>query len=265
MATIHTKIPSEEMLRLATPRENRGRVSIGMDDKVGEYFYISLDKLIPFKNQARIHFDKTELDNLAHSISEYGVRQPLTVIRSPEYEGKFEIVSGERRARAAGLIGLDSVPCIIMTDYTKAEAVALIENIHRADLHPVELAKAYKSLCDNRTFSSKEEVANSLGVSRSSFYEALKVLELPAEVQQGLINNNIKSRDKIRLLLKSAHPVDTLTNMLTPVKKSNTSFSVLKIGMKDGNFSVSKGKINALSATNKETLKTILKDILECI
>ena len=91
------------------------------------------------------------------------------------------------------------------------------------------------------------------------------MLELPAEVQQGLIDNNVKSRDKIRLLLKSSNPIDTLTKMIAPVKKSNSAFSVLKIGMKDGNFSVSKGKINALSDINKETLKTILKDVLESI
>ena len=265
MATIRIKAPSEEMLRLATPRENRGRASIGMDDRVREYFYISLDKLIPFKNQARSYFNKVELDNLAHSIREYGIRQPLTVIRSPEYEGKFEIVSGERRARAAGLVGLDSVPCIIMTDYSRAEAVAIIENIHRADLHPVELAKAYKSLSDNGTFSSKEEVANSLGVSRSSFYEALKVLELPKDVQQGLIDNNVRSRDKIRLLLKSSAPADTLRRMLNPVRRSRASSSILKIEIKDGNFTIQKDALTKLSPTEREKLKGLLLQLLETL
>ncbi len=265
MATIHIKAPSEEMLRLATPSENRGRASIGMDDRVGEYFYISLDKLIPFKNQARTYFNKTELDNLAHSISEYGIRQPLTVIKSPEYDGKFEIVSGERRARAAGLVGLDSVPCIIMSDYSRAEAVAIIENIHRSDLHPVELAKAYKSLADNGTFSSKEEVANSLGVSRSSFYEALKVLELPENVQQGLIDNNVRSRDKIRLLLKSSEPADTLKKMLNPVRRSRNSSSVLKIEKKDGNFAVQQNAFKKLTSSEREKLKDILIKLLETL
>ena len=137
---------------------------------------------------------------VAISIKEYGIRQPLTVVNSIEYEGKFEIVSGECRVRAANLIGLDSVTCIIISDYSKAESIAIIENIHRSDLHPVELAKAYNSLLQNNSYSSGVEVAASFGVSKSAFYEALQILKLPEVVQQSLIENRIRSREKIRLL-----------------------------------------------------------------
>lgn len=265
MAQINLREPSKEMMKLATPSENQGRVSIGMEESVGEYFFINLEKLIPFKNQARRHFDKEELDNLALSIIEYGIRQPLTVVKSPEQDGKFEIVSGERRAKAASNAGLTTVPCIIIQDYSKAESIALIENIHRADLHPVELAKAYNSLMQNGNFSSGEEIANSLGINKSSFYETLKILKLPETLQQALIEHGIKSRDKLRSLLRSADPETTFERMIHPTDKSGYCRTVIKIGMENGKFSVQKGIIDNLKHVDKNALRDILNEIVESL
>lgn len=265
MAQINLREPSEEMMKLATPSENKGRMSIGMEESVGEYFFINLEKLIPFKNQARRHFDKEELDNLALSIMEYGIRQPLTVVKSPDHEDKFEIVSGERRAKAASSAGLTTVPCIIIQDYSKAESIALIENIHRSDLHPVELARAYNSLMNNGNFSSGEEVANSLGINKSSFYETLKILKLPETIQQALIDNGIKSREKLRSLLKSPNPEAAFERMIHPANKSGYCRTVIKIGMENGEFSVQRGIIDGLSQVDKNALKEILSGVIESL
>ena len=224
-------------------------------------FFISLDKLIPFKKQARRYFDKKELDELALSIIECGVRQPLTVVRSPEDDDKYEIVSGERRAKAAKLAGLNSVPCIILSDYSKAETIAVIENIHRSDLHPVELAKAYSSLLDNGNFSSGEEVANSLGINKSSFYETMQILELPETVQQALIDNGIKSREKMRRLLKSSDPEDTLAKMLHSGIGTSRYRSVIKVGIKGGHPLLQQKNVDNLDDNEKASLKSLLLDI----
>lgn len=261
MVRINFKSPSEDMMRLAMPSDKAGRFSVGMEKSVGEYFFISLDKLIPFKKQARRHFDKKELDELALSIIECGVRQPLTVVRSPEDGDKYEIVSGERRAKAAKLAGLNSVPCIILSDYAKAETIAVIENIHRSDLHPVELAKAYRSLLDNGNFSSGEEVANSLGINKSSFYETMQILELPEIVQQALIDNGIKSREKMRRLLKSSDPEDTLEKMLHSRSGSSRYRSVIKVGIKGGHPLLQQKNIDNLDDNEKSALKNLLLDI----
>lgn len=263
MGTIRIKEPPKEMLDMAMSRTGIGRSSIGMENSIGEYFYINLDKLIPFKNQARQSFDDDKIKGLAISIKEYGIRQPLTVVKSVENEGKFEIVSGECRVRAAKLIGLDSVPCIIIPDYSKAESIAIIENIHRSDLHPVELAKAYNSLLQKGSYSSGTEVAASLGVSKSAFYEVLQILKLPETVQQLLIKNGIKSREKIRLLLKSQTPLETLNNMINPKERSGYCRSILRIGMEKGEFLVQKDNLSKLGDFDKKRLKEILNEIFE--
>lgn len=102
----------------------RMRSSVYTDDYVGEYYHIPAAKLIPFKKQARRVFSKESLESLASTIQAHGIRQPLTVVVSLE-EGKYEIVSGERRYRAALLAGKTSMPCIILPDYKKASEIAL--------------------------------------------------------------------------------------------------------------------------------------------
>jgi len=131
---------------------NKTRSSIYTENFKGEFYNISVDKLIPFKNQARKIFDEKSMLNLAKTIKEHGIRQPLTVIPSDIREGCYEVISGERRLRAAKSIGMEKVPCIIIHDMLKAEEIALIENIQREDLHPVELLKAFSNLLHNNSW-----------------------------------------------------------------------------------------------------------------
>ena len=134
------------------------RVSVLNDTQRSEITYLSIEKLLPYRNQARTIFNEEELNALASTIKEHGIRQPLTVLRvaTEEDDVAFEVVSGERRLRAAKIASLSKVPCIIIDDHQKAEEIALIENIQRQDLHPVELARSLKLLTEHRGWGSQK-------------------------------------------------------------------------------------------------------------
>jgi ParB family chromosome partitioning protein len=256
---------SASLVKMAAPNsdDSTGRKSVGMEEAVGEYFYIKLDNLIPFKNQAREFFDQEELNLLAESIKRYGIRQPLTVVKSLEKENIFEIISGERRAKAAKIALLDKVPCIILKNYREAEIAAVIENIHRADLHPVELAKAYNSLLENGTFNSANELYRALGVNRSKGYETLKILELPENIRRTLMEKDIRNRNQIRMLVKSKNPQECLNKLLRNESKRNSS--IMRIVAKDGIFQVQKNAIAELNTEEMKELKNILEEIINIL
>ena len=134
------------------------------------------------KNQPRKNFDAEAISELAASIKIHGVIQPLIV--RPSGDGFYVIVAGERRYRAAKEAGLTEVP-VIITELTSAEAaeVALIENIQRTDLNPVEVAEAYKTLVDDFSLT-QQQLADRLGKPRSSIANALRLLDLPEAVKK---------------------------------------------------------------------------------
>lgn len=264
MGNVKYKKASDPFIKMAAPNQDQltGRKSIGMENAVGEFFYINLEKLIPFKNQAREIFNQEELELLAESIRSFGIRQPLTIVKSPNEDCKFEIISGERRAKAAKIAGLEKVPCMVLDSYKEAETIAIIENLHRSDLHPVELAKAYNSLLEQGSFSSANDLYNALGVNRSAGYEILKILELPQEVQQFLLKNNIRNRDKIRSLLKSKNPLENFSNIGEKEKKQT---SVMRIFSKGGEFVVQKQAIAKLNNDEKKKLKELLRELVNLL
>lgn len=143
---------------------------------------VNLKDLSARKDQPRKDFDVGELQILADSIREHGILQPL-LVRENEYEpGKYEIVAGERRYRAAGMAGLDEVPVYIMTgDDLEVAKVSLIENVQRKDLNPVEEALAYKMLIE-RFGLTQEQVASQAGKNRSTITNMLRLLDLPEPV-----------------------------------------------------------------------------------
>jgi len=157
----------------------------------GSVVQLAIDRLVANPGQPRKNFDATELRELADSISEHGIIQPI--IAADAGDGKYIIIAGERRTRAARLAGLKEVPVIIRkyTDQKRLE-VSLIENIQRTDLNPIEEAAAYKNLMD---FShlSQEELSVRVGKNRSTIANALRLLKLPAEVQKSLENGGISS------------------------------------------------------------------------
>ncbi|HEX4871661.1 MAG TPA: ParB/RepB/Spo0J family partition protein [Nevskiaceae bacterium] len=150
---------------------------------------LAVGLLSPGKHQPRRHFDEAALAELAASIAAQGVVQPIVV--RPQGEGRYEIVAGERRWRAAQQAGLSTVPAVIRSlDERGAMAVALVENIQRADLNALEEAEALKKLIDECGLTH-EQAATAVGRSRVSVTNLLRVMELHPEVQQWLRENRL--------------------------------------------------------------------------
>jgi len=164
---------------------------------------LSVDAIIPNPRQPRSRFEPTALQELADSIREHGVLQPLIV--SQDENGIYTLIAGERRLQASRLAGLSEVPVIIRqtTDQQKLEW-ALIENIQRADLNALEEALAYQQLVDEFKLSH-EEIASRVGKSRAAVSNTLRLLKLPASIQQLVVEERI-SEGHARALLALASP-----------------------------------------------------------
>ena len=145
------------------------------------YQMLPLHKVEPNPDQPRQDFDEEELQQLADSIAVHGVIQPLTVRQLPS--GYYQIIAGERRWRASRLAGLYEVPAVVIeADDKKATELALIENLQRSDLNPVEEALGYQTLMSDYGMT-QEETAKSVGKSRPAVANALRLLQLCPEAQ----------------------------------------------------------------------------------
>ena len=145
---------------------------------------IAIDLIKPNPDQPRINFDEEALEELATSIRELGIIQPLT-LRSAE-AGTYMIISGERRYRAAKLAGLDTVPAYVRTaNDSELTEMALIENIQREDLNAIEIALTFRKLIDQYNLT-QERLSERIGKKRATIANFLRLLKLPAEVQLGL-------------------------------------------------------------------------------
>lgn len=261
MTNIKYKIPSKKFEKMSASSKNNvsGRSSDNVNSSIKEYYLISLDSLKPYSKQSRKNFSEEELKSLAESIKNYGIRQPLSVIRCEKNPGTFEIVSGERRARAAKLIGIDKVPCIVINDIYNAEAIAVIENIQRKDLHPVELARAYAFLKDTGKFRDLKDMWKALGVNETSGYEILSILKLPILVQERLLNYQI-TRQQLRQILKSEDPKTVLETFIKGRK--GITKSVVRINIANNDFSIQKNAIKKLNAEQRKKLKQLLENLI---
>ena len=164
--------------------------------------WLEPDQIAPGAMQPRVRFPEAELQELAQSMGEYGVLNPLTVRRRG---GAFELIAGERRLRAARLAGLTEVPCIVLeVDLEQASLIALVENLQRRDLDFVEQARGIAQLI--RMFGLRqEECARRLGKSQSAIANKLRLLRLPEDVLMGLRNASLTERHG-RALLRLESP-----------------------------------------------------------
>ncbi len=158
---------------------------------------IPIEDILPNRFQPRLNFDDSALKELAASIKEHGIIQPLVVRRLGE---KYEIIAGERRYKAAKMAGLTSVPAIVssITDNQSAE-VAIIENVQRKDLSSIEEAKSYKMLLD-KGYLTQDELAKKMGLSQSAISNKLRLLSLSNKVQEALMVGKISERHARSLL-----------------------------------------------------------------
>jgi ParB family chromosome partitioning protein len=167
-----------------------------LDEGEGHFFQCPIETISPNPNQPRQRFSPLELDEMAASVREKGVITPLLVSRQGD---GYQLIAGERRWRAAQKAGLDRVP-VVVREVTPVEALelALIENIHRTDLNPIEEAAAYNSLLE-QTGVTQEELAKRLGKERSSVTNLLRLLRLPPGIQEDVMDGRL-SMGHARLL-----------------------------------------------------------------
>jgi ParB family chromosome partitioning protein len=182
------------------------------------YQLLPVYKVEPNPNQPRKDFDETELAALADSIAEHGIIQPLTVRELPS--GYFQIIAGERRWRAARIANLSEVPAVVLeADDQKVTELALIENLQRQDLNPVEEALGYRSLMEEYGMT-QEEAAARVGKSRPAVANALRLLNLSEEVLE-----------KVRQGLLSAGHARALLSLKSEKKQLSAAQKIMALGL----------------------------------
>jgi len=185
----------------------------------GNVFSCALERIVPQRGQPRQHFDNARLDELASSIKEHGLLEPLVVRRRGE--GDFEIIAGERRWRAAQRAGLREV-MVVVHDVSARDAyeLALIENVQREDLDPIEFAEALERLLREHGYT-QERLAERVGKDRSSIANALRLLKLPKSVRERVVTGEL-SEGHARALL-GAPGDDVLADLADKVVKGHLS------------------------------------------
>ena len=214
----------------------RGLDAIFLDNTLAEETVNSEEKVVklkislvdPKRDQPRKHFDREALEQLAASITENGLLQPILV---REYaDGRYQIIAGERRFRACKIAGLSEIPAIILErDDKNVAQIALIENVQREDLNPVEEALAYKALAEQYGMT-QEELSQKVGKSRSAIANAVRLLDLPEEILAMVASRElsaghartllgVKNRDAMILLAQKAVEEDLSVRTLEQLVK----------------------------------------------
>jgi ParB family chromosome partitioning protein len=178
-------------------------------DKGSAATNLRISEVEPRSDQPRKTFETESLGQLADSIAQFGVLQPIIVRENPILQGSYEIIAGERRWRAAKMAGLSEIPAVVLDgDELKAAQVAVIENVQREDLNPLEEALAYRTLID-RFHLTQDQVAKQVGKNRSTVTNMLRLLDLPEEVLE-LLRRGELTTGHARALLGLNNPEQAL-------------------------------------------------------
>ena len=206
-----------------------------MYDNLSRVIEVDIDEILPNRFQPRIQFDEEEILELSDSIKEHGVIQPLVVRTIGD---KYEIIAGERRYKASVLAGRETVPVIVknLNDKDSAE-IALIENIQRKNLTPIEEALSYKKILD-MGYITQENLATKLGKSQSAVANKIRLLNLSDEVQEALLENKISERHARSLLkLETSNQQNEMLNRIITerltVRKADEEIDKVKNGTSD--------------------------------
>ena len=246
---------NSEPLNIDTLNNYEKEIVSGAKDS--DILEIPVDEIRSNPHQPREYFDEESLRELSESIKEHGLIEPIIVKKSIK---GYDLVAGERRTKAARLAGLIKIPAIIrdFTDQQMME-IALIENIQREDLSPIEEATAYKNYID-ATGLTQEEVSNKFGKSRSYITNLLGLLSLPKYVQKEVMNGTI-SMSHARVLSK-IDDVDMILNLAQKVIDDGISVRELETLSKEENV-IKKNKIVRVSTLNPrfKIYESVLRDI----
>lgn len=219
-----------------------------------EVVYLYLDDIIPNRFQPREIFEERPLKELAVSIKEHGVIQPIIVRKVND---KYEIIAGERRYKASALAGLTKIPAIIRDlDDKESSKVALLENLQRKNLNPIEEAKTYQKILELDQMT-QEELAKTMGKSQSAVANKLRLLSLPEEIQEALLKENISERHARSLL--NIESIDEQREMLKKVIDNKMTVRQLEDEIKgknkeDGVIEEMKEKDELLSISNTKDI-----------
>ena len=190
-----------------------GGSETGSVDRMQQSRMVPIEHVHPGRFQPRRIFNEDELESLAESIREKGVIQPILLRRDPDREGTFEIIAGERRWRAAQRAQLHEIPAQIREfDEREALEIAIIENVQREDLSPLEEAEGYQRLVDGHGHS-QSDVAQAVGKSRSHVANMMRLLALPSEIRRHLEEGTI-STGHARALLTAEHPAALVSEVV---------------------------------------------------
>ena len=182
---------------MINPFKNKKGLGRGLSSLIGDGDVkitnnkISISSIIPNKYQPRKNFDKNSLEELTASIRERGIIQPIIVRASEDSNDKYELIAGERRWQAAQNAGLHEVPAVILNvDNLKSLEFAIVENVQRKDLNPIEEAEGYQRLINEFNYD-QDKVAKFIGKSRAHISNCIRLLSLPAKVIEHIINDKI--------------------------------------------------------------------------
>ena len=209
---------------MINPFKNKKGLGRGLSSLIGDNEIkvtnnkVSISSIIPNRFQPRKNFEKQSLEDLTNSIRERGIIQPLVVRKSDDLDNKFELIAGERRWQAAQNAGLHEVPVIILNiDNLRSLEFAIVENVQREDLNPIEEAEGYKRLIDEFNYD-QEKVAKFIGKSRAHISNCLRLLTLPKKIIQNIVENKIsQGHAKILVGLENA---ELLVNKIIKKKLS---------------------------------------------
>lgn len=253
------KNPSPPDLNLPQRTHVRRRLPDASEDS-SRIVWIATEKIRPNRAQPRINFESNAALRLADSIRRYGILQPLTVrvIENAQDNRCFEIIAGERRFRAAVMLQMQSVPCVILeADERKSAELALVENLLRQDLNFFEMAKAIRRLIDSFDLT-QEEVAKRLSLTQSAVANKLRLLRFDEDEQQFILSSGLTERHA-RALLK----------MTDPILRKKAAEHVIKWKMNVSNteqyiervLSEEKQKAELERSLSKPKMKPVIKDI----
>ncbi len=211
---------------------------IGDNDVKISNHRVSISSITPNKNQPRKLFDKDALDELTNSIKERGIIQPLIVRKSSDQNDKYELIAGERRWQAAQSAGLHEVPVVIIeADNLKSLEFAIIENVQRKDLNPIEEAESYKNLIENFGYD-QEKVSKFIGKSRSHITNSLRLLTLPEKLID-LIRLERLSQGHAKILIGLENALllaEKIIKKQLSVRQTESLVRILKKGSKNINI-----------------------------
>lgn len=226
-----------------------------------EYRRVPLDKIIPNRLQPRTSFDEEKIRELADSIKEQGVLQPIVV--SETGDGRYELIAGERRFRAGRMAGIEDVPVVIRkADEENLLALSMLENIQREDLNPMEEARGYKELMGQFGLT-QDDVAKKLGKSRVSVANSLRLLNLPRAVQDDVANCRYSAgharailavegiHEQLKLREKILREMPTVRDVEKLVQSYLTSASGRRAGKRE-----TPAQFNEIAETMKSSLGT---------